>query len=97
MKSFNIELNKNEIEMLLSSLLFISSINVVLSEDIDNHSEEFISLAKKIKSSLSENKAILKYIKFVHDKNESVLEDTWTQEILNTFNKNLQTIELESV
>lgn len=94
MKSFNINLTKSEIEMLLSSLLFTSSINVVLSEDITEHSKEFLNLAKKLKENFQTKQPNLKYIKFVHDKNQN-FQDSWSDDVLNNFAKNLETVELE--
>ena len=91
MRSFNLNLNEKELDLLLSSLLFVSSVNVVM-EDNEEYPTELIDLAKKIKCTIPDIK--LKHAQFIKEEN---YEDKWSEDVYANFHSNLKTTTFDFV
>ncbi len=91
MRSFNLSLTEKELDLLLSSLLFVSSVNVVM-ENNDEYPTDILNLAKKVKCSNPDIQ--LKRAQFIK---EEEYEDKWTQDVYSNFQTNLKTTTLDLV
>jgi hypothetical protein len=90
MSNYNISLNKDELSLILESLLYSSTVDIIGNFDI-SYSKKFFDIAKKIRSEhtnvLVENLEIVK-------NNELDFEDEHTKEIIKLFpDINIQIIE----
>lgn len=85
-----IKLNPKDINYLIESLLFASSVSVGADWKEDSY-ENMITLAKQLKNTLS-SQLKLEHVNFFK---EEYYEDSWSEEILKEFGDQLEIISLE--
>lgn len=91
MRSINIKFTQEELETLTSSLLFSSSVNVIMKMD-SHDSLKYIELAEKLKTNCS--KLELKDIQFIQEEN---YEDLWSHRLYENFKDNIEIVSLDQV
>jgi len=91
MTQISAELTPQELELLISSLLFSSSVNVV-SNTQEAYQKQLIELAIKLKQSLPDIQ--LNHIQFIEEED---YEDQWSSDILEHFKENLETINFDKI
>jgi len=91
MSNVNITLTEKELETAISGLLFSCSVNVVSSTDKE-FQLELLNLAKKLKSSKPDVK--LQSVQFLKEEN---YEDETSEQILEEFKNNIETITFEQI
>ena len=89
--SVNLTLDKKKIGHLIEALLFSSSVNIG-AEWEEKDFTDMINLAKELKSACNDNVELDK-ICFYEEQN---YEDSWSKEVLTTFNKLIKTLNLET-
>lgn len=90
-KNISISLSEQEIERIISGLLFFSSVNVV-SDFNEDHQKDFVDLAIKLKSYTPSLK--LTQVRFIKEKD---YEDSFSKTILSEFKKNIEITAFEEV
>lgn len=91
LQPININLEEKELEVLISSLLFYSSVNIV-SDSNNNFQKNALDLALKLKEHQPEIK--LEQIQFLK---EQEYEDEWSESILTGFKDNIKTVTFDEV
>ncbi len=91
MKSFVLELNEEEYKVVLSSLLFTSSVNFVLNNS-DGFQNNAVNTLKKVKQMYPECK--LEDVEYIQDE---VFEDELSEDLFNLFKNNVNVVSLEGV
>ena len=91
MSNVNINLTEKELETAISGLLFSCSVNVVSNTD-KKFQTELLDLAKKLKQINPEVK--LENIQFLKEEN---YEDKTSEQILEDFKQNLETVTFEQI
>lgn len=91
MSNIKLSLTKKELDLVISSLLFSSSVNVV-SNTQEEYQKSLIDLAIKLKESAPD--LHLKNIQFIEEEN---YEDQWSKDILKNFKDNIEIINFEQV
>jgi hypothetical protein len=87
-----ISLTESELEKIISSLLFSSSVNVTFKNADPSYWESLKNLAKSLKDLNPEIK--LEHAQFIKEEN---YEDPWTVDIYENFKDNLEVITFENV
>ena len=91
MRSFNINITEDELNAIISSLLFSSSVNVI-ADSTEDYPVRFIEIAKKFKTYYPEIK--LKHMQFIEEEN---YEEEWTKDLLQNFKPNLEITNFDNV
>jgi hypothetical protein len=91
MRSFNINLSEEELNVVISSLLFSSSVNII-SESNRTYPLQLIDVAKKLKGYYPDIK--LNSIQFIQEDN---YEEEWSDDVLQNFKSNLSITNFENV
>jgi hypothetical protein len=90
MINYDISLTKEELSLVLESLLYTSTVDIIGNFDI-SHSKKFLDVAKKIRS--KNTNILVENLEIVKNKNFP-FEDDHTNEIVKFFpDINIQTIE----
>ena len=90
MINYDISLTKEELSLVLESLLYTSTVDIIGNFDI-SHSKKFLDVAKKIRS--KNTNILVENLEIVKNKNFH-FEDDHTNEIVKFFpDINIQTIE----
>jgi len=91
MKKIQVELTHEELESVISALLFTSSISIIGSVD-EVRQQQLVGLAQKLKT--NDPKIKLKFIEFIQ---EEQYEDECSQKIYEEFKNNLNVVTFEGV
>ena len=89
-KNISLTLNTKDLNHIVESLLFASSVSVGANWNIDT-CENMVILAKQLKETLSED-LNLKHLNFFK---EDCYEDSWSEQILKEFGNDIEIISLE--
>lgn len=84
-------LTENELSLIISSLLFSSSVNI-MSNTQEAYQRSLVDLAIKLKQHKPELK--LEYIQFMEEEN---YEDLWSSDILTHFKENIEIVNFDQV
>jgi len=87
-----ISLTENELEKIISALLFSSSVNVTIKDAEPQYWESLKDLAKSLKQHKPDIK--LEHAQFIKEEN---YEDTWTVDIYENFKDNMDVTTFENV
>jgi len=91
MSNIKLSLTKKELDLVISSLLFSSSVNVV-SNTQEEYQKSLVELAIKLKESSPDLQ--LKNIQFIEEEN---YEDQWSKDILTNFKDNIEVVNFDQV
>lgn len=91
MSNIKPSLTENELNLIISSLLFSSSVNVV-SNTQEDYQRSLIELAVKLKKLAPDIR--LNNIQFIEEEN---YEDQWSSDILNNFADNIEIVNFDQV
>ena len=91
MSKLKIPLKEEDLELIISSLLFSSSVNIV-SNTQESYQKSLVDLAIKLKAYKPDLN--LKDIQFIEEEN---YEDQWSKEIFENFKENFETVDLDRV
>jgi len=87
-----ISLTKDELQKIISALLFSSCVNVVYNGTQPSYFESLTDLAKSL---IKESPDIqLEHVQFIKEEN---YEDTWSSDIYETFKNNIEVTTFENV
>lgn len=91
MINYNISLTKDELSLILESLLYSSTVDIIGNFDI-SYSKKFFDVAKKIRT--EHTNVLVENLEIVQN-NDAEFEDEHTKEIIKLFpDINIQTIKL---
>jgi hypothetical protein len=91
MSKIKLSIKEEELELLVSSLLFSSSVNIVSNTE-EAYQKQLIDLAVKLKNLKPDLN--LKDIQFIEEEN---YEDKWSEEIFENFKENIEIINFEHI
>ena len=91
MKKLQIEFTNEELERVISALLFTSSVSIIGSVD-EVRQQQLVELAQKLKT--NDPKIKLKFIEFIK---EEEYEDLCSEKIYEEFKNNLNVVTFENV
>jgi hypothetical protein len=91
MRSKTINLSESEIEILISSLLFSSSVNVIIKSETQD-CIKYIELAENLKK--YKNNLELKDIQFIK---EEKYEDEWSSRLYSNFKDSMEVITFNDI
>jgi len=89
-KNITLTLDVNDVNHMVESLLFASSVSVG-ADWKEDACEKMVSLAKQLKTTLSDDLK-LEHVNFFK---EEYYEDSWSEEILKEFGNQMEIISLE--
>lgn len=91
MANIKVTLKENELEEVISALLFSSSVNIISSTDA-SYQRKLIDLAIKLKDLKPDIK--IQNVQFIEEEN---YEDEWSQDILENFQENIEVVNFEQI
>ena len=91
MSNIRLTLTEEELELVISSLLFSSSINVVSNTE-EHYQKRLIDVAVKLKDLNPTIK--LSHVQFIK---EDEYEDRWSCDIIDSFSDNIEIVKFEGV
>lgn len=91
MANIKTTLKEKELEIIISALLFSSSVNVISNTDT-SYQRKLVDLAIKLKELSPEIK--LQNVQFIEEEN---YEDEWSEDILQQFENNMETVNFEQI
>ena len=91
MANIKATLKEDELETIISALLFSSSVNVISNTDV-SYQRKLVDLAIKLKDLSPEIK--LQNVQFIEEDN---YEDEWSKDILENFEDNIEVVNFEQI
>lgn len=91
MANIKTTLKDDELELIISALLFSSSVNVISNTDV-SYQKKLVDMAIKLKCLEPEIK--LQNVQFIEEDN---YEDEWSKDILENFEENMEVVSFDQV